>query len=295
MRYHTWLKSEERKDMYIDENEDDIFDFAGDTTVETDDEVNENEVEEEAEEAEESREPSINEDEVADEPDEEKEEKSDEEEPKKKDSKTQALDAERARRKQAEKELKELKAKIKAEKDTKEAEDIFSKEREAYKKKMLEGDLIDEDTADKLLDVFGNDVIKNKLDSERRSENERFEEEFQELKRDNMFMDADVYKPQMRELVTKNGLSARQAYMASISDAKFMQLKNDLKVEAEQKVLNNQERAEKINVGVQESKSEIQGTTYSKEEQRIAKETGLSLKEVHKRIKMDSIEEFEKL
>ena len=279
--------------MYNDEEEEeDIFDMAGDTTVETDEEdaVAENEEEE----AIESKEPSVDEEEVADEPDEEKEEPEDEVEEKKKDSKTQALDAERARRKQAEKELKELKAKLNAEQTQKEQEDILAKEKESMKKKMLEGDLIDEDTADKLLDVFGSDVIKNKLDNQERLEREAFEEEFQELKKDDLFMDADVYKPQMRELM-KKGLTAEQAYMASISKAKFIQMKKDLTTEAEQKILNNQERAERVSVGVQESKSDIQGTTYSKEEHRIAKETGLPLKEVHKRIKMDSIEDFEKL
>ena len=278
--------------MYNDEEED-IFDMAGDTTVETDEEdaVAENEEEEEVAE---SKEPSVDEEEVADEPDEEKEEPEDEVEEKKKDSKTQALDAERARRKQAEKELKELKAKLSAEQTQKEQEDILAKEKESMKKRMLEGDLIDEDTADKLLDVFGDDVIKNKLDNQERLEREAFEEEFQELKKDDLFMDADVYKPQMRELM-KKGLTAEQAYMASISKAKFIQMKKDLTTEAEQKILNNQERAERVSVGVQESKSDIQGTTYSKEEHRIAKETGLPLKEVHKRIKMDSIEDFEKL
>ena len=278
--------------MYNDEEEEDIFDMAGDTTVETDEEdaVAENEEEEVAE----SKEPSVDEEEVADEPDEEKEEPEDEVEEKKKDSKTQALDAERARRKQAEKELKELKAKLSAEQTQKEQEDILAKEKESMKKRMLEGDLIDEDTADKLLDVFGDDVIKNKLDNQERLEREAFEEEFQELKKDDLFMDADVYKPQMRELM-KKGLTAEQAYMASISKAKFIQMKKDLTTEAEQKILNNQERAERVSVGVQESKSDIQGTTYSKEEHRIAKETGLPLKEVHKRIKMDSIEDFEKL
>ena len=279
--------------MYNDEEEEDIFDMAGDTTVETDEEdaVAENEEEEEVAE---SKEPSVDEEEVADEPDEEKEEPEDEVEEKKKDSKTQALDAERARRKQAEKELKELKAKLSAEQTQKEQEDILAKEKESMKKRMLEGDLIDEDTADKLLDVFGDDVIKNKLDNQERLEREAFEEEFQELKKDDLFMDADVYKPQMRELM-KKGLTAEQAYMASISKAKFIQMKKDLTTEAEQKILNNQERAERVSVGVQESKSDIQGTTYSKEEHRIAKETGLPLKEVHKRIKMDSIEDFEKL
>lgn len=280
--------------MYIEEEDEDIFDMAGDTTVETDDE--DEKVEEEADDTEEvteSREPSIDKEEEADEQD-ESEDEVEEEEPKKKDNKTQALDAERARRKQAEKELKELKAKLNAEQTQKEQEDILAKEKESMKKKMLEGDLIDEETADKLLDVFGNDVIKNKLDNQERLERETFEDEFQELKKDDLFMDADVYKPQMRELM-KKGLTAEQAYMASISKAKFMQMKKDLTTEAEQKILNNQERAERVSVGVQESKSDIQGTTYSKEEHRIAKETGLPLKEVHKRIKMDSIEDFEKL
>ena len=153
------------------------------------------------------------------------------------------------------------------------------------KKKMLEGDLIDEETADKLLDAFGNDVIKNKLDNQSRLEREKFEEEFSELKKEDLFMDADNYKEQMRDLM-KKGLSARQAYMASVSDARFIQMKKDLQVEAEQRLLNSSEKAKKIDVGVQESKSEVRGTTYSKEEQRIAKETGLPLKEV---------DDFEKL
>lgn len=279
--------------MVYEEEED--FDLAGENPVPTDDEVDDvDEVEENDAEEELDEEETHDDEETSGDESDESEEEEEEEEPKKKDSKTQALDAERARRKQAEKELKELKAKLKAEDDKKTEEDTITKEREDMKKKMLEGDLIDEETADKLLDAFGNDVIKNKLDNQSRLEREKFEEEFSELKKEDLFMDADNYKEQMRDLM-KKGLSARQAYMASVSDARFIQMKKDLQVEAEQRLLNSSERANKIDVGVQESKSETKGTVYSKEEQRIAKETGLPVKEVHKRIKMDSIDDFEKL
>ena len=72
----------------------------------------------------------------------------------KKDSRIQALDSERAKRKQAEKELRELKAQIEAEKTAKEDGERVIKERESYKQKMLEGDLIDEETANKLLGLL---------------------------------------------------------------------------------------------------------------------------------------------
>ena len=286
----------------MEELENDDLDLVGETTIpdEDDDSGNEEAVRDDAE----STDVSVDDegdtsDDEEDEPDEDEnsedeDEEEEEEKPKGRDSKTQALDAERARRKQAEKELKELKAKLDADKVQKEQEDILAKERAAYKQKMLEGDLIDEETADKLLDVFGNDVIKNKLDNERRTEHELFEEKFQELKKKDLYMDADVYKPQIETLM-KKGLTAEQAYMASISESRFMQMRKDLQIEAEQKILNNQEKAERISVGVQESKSEVKGTTYSKEEQRIAKETGLPVKEVHKRMKINSIEDIEKL
>ena len=208
--------------------------------------------------------------------------------------KAKALSQERARRKAAEKELKELKAQLEAKEVAKENEEEIAKEREAYKKKMLEGDLVDEDVADKLLDVFGEDLIKTKIANQKRTEAESFEEAISELKKDELFMDAAAYKPQIIELM-KKGLTAKQAYMASISDSKFSQMKKDIQVETEQRLLNSQEKASKVDVGVPEAKSEVKRGNYTKREQEIAKETGLPVSEVHKRSTMFSIEDIENL
>ena len=269
------------------------FDLIGGAPAPTDEVEDEEEVEETSgEEAEEEVEEKA---ETENEPDEEEVE---EEKPTVKDSKTQALSAERARRKAAEKELKELKAKIDAEKTAKDNEDKIAKEREAYKQKMLEGDLVDEEVADKLLDVFGEDIIKTKIANQARTEAEDFENAISELKRSDLFMDADNYKPQIKELM-KKGLTAKQAYMASISDGKFSQLKKDLEIEAEQRVLNSTAKADKVDLGAAEAKSEVKRGTYTKREQEIAKETGLPVAEVHKRYlkpgETYSMEDIEKL
>ena len=216
--------------MYLEDDED--FDLIGGAPAPTDeDDVKdeEEEVEETSEEAEEEEEA----EEVSDEaePDEEKVEE------KPKDNRTKALTAERARRKEAERKLKELEAKLDAEKVAKENEDKISKEREAYKKKMLEGDLVDEEVADKLLDVFGDDIIKTKIANQARAEAEDFDKELSELKKDDLFMDADVYKPQIKEFMSK-GLTMEEAYFASLSRARVSQLKKDMEVEIEQKLLN---------------------------------------------------------
>ena len=286
LRYHTWLKSEERTTMFIEDEED--FDLVGGAPEEetNDEEVEESAKEEEASESEDTQE----EEEKA----ESQEEEEPDEEPQKKDWKHQALDAERSRRKAAEKELKELKAKLEAEKTAKSQEDRVAKEREAYKAKMLEGDLVDEDVAEKLLDVFGDDIIKNKIATQTRLEEESFENQLADLKKDDMFMDADVYKPQIKELMNK-GLSMEEAYFASVGKTRFSQMKKDMEVELEQKLLNNDKKAEEIDVGHAEEKGTTKGRKYTTREQEIAKETGLPVQEVHKRSKMFSIEDFENL
>lgn len=214
------------------------------------------------------------------------------------DNRTKALTQERARRKAAEKELKELKAKMEAAKEDEQQEDAVAKEREAYKKKMLDGDLVAEDVADKLLDVFADDLIKAKIANQKREEAESFEDAISELKKDDLFMDADAYKPKIMELM-KKGLTAKEAYMASLSTSRFAQMKKDLEIETEQRILNSQSKAEKVDVGVAESKSEVKKGNYTKREQEIAKETGLSVAEVHKRYMRPgetySIEDIEKL
>ncbi len=270
--------------------DDEEFDLIGNTTDEPDD------VKEEVEPSEEEPAEEEETEEVKEEAETQEEEP--DEEPKEKDWKHQALDAERARRKAAEKELKELKAQLDAEKTAKENEDKVLKEREAYKKKMLEGDIVDEEVADKLLDVFGDDIIKNKIANQARTEAENFDRAISELKKDELFMDADVYKPKIKEFMDK-GLTIEEAYMASVGKARFSQMKKDLEVEAEQRILNSREKADRIDVGHAEAKSEIKRGKYTKREQEIARETGLTVEEVHKRYikpgEVFSIEDMENL
>ena len=279
--------------MYFEDDED--FDLIGGAPAPTDEDNDYEEAEETSEEEAEEAEEEVEEKAKADtEPDEEEVE----EKPIVKDNKTQALSAERARRKAAEKELKELRAQIDADKLAKDNEDKVAKEREAYKEKMLEGGLVDEDIADKLLDVFGEDIIKTKIASQARAEAEDFDRELSELKKDELFMDADVYKPQIKEFM-KKGLSMEEAYFASLSRARISQMKKDMETEIEQKLLNNNDRLSKVDVGHTEAKSEVKKGTYTKREQEIARETGLTVAEVHKRYirpgETFSIEDMEKL
>ena len=285
LRYHTWRKSEERTDMLYEDDED--FDLIGGAPAPTDEDdvKDEEEVEETSNEAEEEEEEAQEEETDETEPDEEKVEE------KPKDNRTKALTAERARRKEAERKLKELEAKLDAEKVAKENEDKISKEREAYKRKMLEGDLVDEEVADKLLDVFGEDIIKTKIANQARAEAEDFDKELSELKKDDLFMDADVYKPQIKEFMSK-GLTMEEAYFASLSRARVAQLKKDMEVEIEQKLLNNNEKTSKIDVGHAEAKSEVKKGKYTKREQEIANETGLSVQDVKKRSGMFELEDM---
>lgn len=264
--------------MYIEDDED--FDLIGGAPAPTDEDDVASE-EEEVEEEETSNE--AEEEEVV-------EEKEPDEEPKK-DNRTQALSAERARRKAAERELKELKAKLEADELAKTNEDKISKEREAYKKKMLEGDLVDEEVADKLLDVFGDDIIKTKIANQARAEAEDFDRELSELKKDDLFMDADVYKPQIKELM-KKGLTMEEAYFASVGKSRFTQMKKDMEVELEQKLLNNSDKADKIDVGHVEEKGVVKKGKYTKREQEIASETGLSVQDVKKRSGMFELEDM---
>lgn len=264
--------------MYIEDDED--FDLIGGAPAPTDEDDVASE-EEEVEEEETSNE--AEEEEVV-------EEKGPDEEPKK-DNRTQALSAERARRKAAERELKELKAKLEADELAKTNEDKISKEREAYKKKMLEGDLVDEEVADKLLDVFGDDIIKTKIANQARAEAEDFDRELSELKKDDLFMDADVYKPQIKELM-KKGLTMEEAYFASVGKSRFTQMKKDMEVELEQKLLNNSDKADKIDVGHVEEKGVAKKGKYTKREQEIANETGLSVQDVKKRSGMFELEDM---
>ena len=260
--------------MFYEDDEE--LDLVGNTTIE-DDETTEPE-EEEVEEVEEE---------------EVKEDTKDE-----KDSKVQALDSERARRKAAEKELKELRAKLEQEKNKEEDEKAFNSKREDLRKKLLEKDVMDEEVADTILSALGDDLIKTSIASERKTKEENFDRALSELKQDEMFMDADTYKPQIRELMDK-GLSIEEAYFASVGKSRFSQMKKDLEVELEQKLLNNGDKADKIDIGHAEEKGAIKRGKYTKREQEIARETGLTVEEVHKRYirpgEVFSIEDMENL
>lgn len=216
----------------------------------------------------------------------------------KKDSKTQALDSERARRKAAEKELKELRATLEAQKAKEEDAKAFNDKKETIRKKLLEKDVMDEEVADTILNALGDDLIKTQISAERRTKEEEFDRALSELKKDELFMDADVYRPRIKELMEK-GLTIEEAYLASVGRSRFSQMKKDLEVEAEQRILNSEDRADRIDIGHAEAKGEAKRGKYTKREQEIARETGLSVEEVHKRYirpgEVFSIDDMEKL
>lgn len=264
--------------MEAEELDDEVIQFGHGSTEEPTEEPEE----EVAKEQEKAEEPAP--EKVEETPDEEKK-------PATKDNKMQALDYERARRKQAEKRLKELETERENQARAKEEEETITKERENLKAKMLEGDLIDEDIANKLLDTLGEDIIKAKLANKRLAEEEKFERDFTELKKDDMYMDADNYKAKIKEFV-KKGLTMEEAYGAAIPASRHTQLKKDMEIEIEQKILNTDQKAADIDIGHTEAKGETQRTSYTKEEQMIARETGLDVKEVHKRMNMKTLDEF---
>lgn len=279
------------------EDEED-FDLIGKVAAPTDDDDVNDEKEEETSKDEAEKEDTVKDEEETSDESEPDEEETEEEKPKAQDNRAKALSAERARRKEAERKLKELEAKINAEKLAQTQEEQIAKEREAYKQKMLAGDIVDEEVADKLLDVFGDDIIKNKIANQKREEDEDFDMKFSELKKDELYMDADVYKPRIKELVAK-GLTIEEAYGAAVGSGRLSQLKKDLEIEVEQKLLNNNNKADATDVGHAEVKGEVKRGKYTKREQEIARETGVSLEEVHKRYmrpgELFSIDDLENL
>lgn len=260
---------------------DEELDLVGDTTVPEDEEeeVRETDTEEKA---------------PADEEETHDDEEQEEEEPKKEDNTHKALDSERARRKAAEKRLKELEASIQAEKDKKEDEEAYLKKREDIKKKLVENEIMGDEVADTILEALADDLIKSQISNERRNKELDFDNNFAEFKKDELFMDADVYKPEIKELM-KKGLSMEQAYFASAGKSRFSQMKKDMEVEIEQKLLNTERKADEVDIGHIEDKNAVKRTKYTKREQEIAKETGLTVEEVHKRSGMFSIEDLENL
>ena len=212
------------------------------------------------------------------------------EEPKK-DKYRQALDSERAKRKNAERKLKELQAEIEKSKNLKQNEERVKTEKESLKQKLMQDDMIDEDVADRLINTLGEDLIKQKIRNETKEAEENFEKEFKEFSNDEMFYDAEDYKDEIKALMNK-GLSMKSAYFALAGEDKVANIRKDLEVEIEQKLLNNSNKAEKVNVGHEESKDETKRTKYTKKEQEYANELGMDIKEVHKRLNATTLDEI---
>ena len=210
------------------------------------------------------------------------------------DPKTQALDSERARRKQVEKELKDLKAQLNQEKIQKEDEEKLIKEKENLKKELLEGDLFDEEVADKIVDTIGGKLLQGQIVQERKTEEENFDKEFSEFSKNDLYQDAEVYKPEIKELMQK-GLTMEQAYRAAMPSGRFEQMRKDMEIEIEQKLLNSEKMADEVDTGHAEAKDEVKRTQYSKREQEIAQMTGMDIKEVHKRSKVSTLDEIMEL
>ena len=232
-------------------------------------------------------------DETKDEQTEETEDKGEKEtkEDKPKDKNIQALDSERARRKKAEAKMKELEAEIAKMKNSKEDEAKINSESENLKKELLEGELLDEEIADKLVKTFGKGLIEQKIKNERFEKEEAFNKEFKQLTEDEMFYDAEEYKEEIKGLMEK-GLSMKGAYFALAGENKMASIRKDLEVEIEQKLLNNTNKAERVNVGHEEAKDEAQRSRYTKRESELARETNLDVKDVHKRLQATTLDEI---
>lgn len=216
------------------------------------------------------------------------EEEESKEEPKK-DKNKQILDSERAKRKSAEKKLRELQAEMDKIKSAKQNEEKIQSEKESLKQKLMQDDMIDEEVAERLISTIGEDLIKQRIENEARESESRFEREFNEFSKDEMYYDAEEYKDEIKTLMGK-GLSMKSAYFALAGENKMASIRKDLEVEIEQKLMNNTNKAEKVNVGHEESKDEVKRTRYTKREQEIANELGIDVKEVHNRLNTTTLD-----
>lgn len=209
-------------------------------------------------------------------------EEGEKEEPKK-DKNRQILDSERAKRKNAEKKLRELQAEMDKIKNAKQNEEKIQSEKDSLKAKLMQDDMIDEEVAERLINTIGEDLIKQRIQNEAKEAEASFDREFNEFSKDEMYYDAEEYKDEIKALMSK-GLSMKSAYFALAGENKMASIRKDLEVEIEQKLLNNTNKAEKVNVGHEESKDETKRTRYTKREQEIANELGMDIKEVHNRL-----------
>lgn len=191
---------------------------------------------------------------------------------------TKALNAERTLRKKYEKQISD-------DKETEEAEIKIAED--DIRKKLKEGksDLSD-DVVDDLMNTFGKSLAKSEVKNARRE----VEREILELKRNPMYIDADEHGKEIRELM-KNGLTAEQAYWATVGSSKLTTEMNKKATasEIEEKQRLNKERASQgfvngVSVG-DETKP-----TYTEKERAIASATGMSEEEVKARNKSFTID-----
>lgn len=218
----------------------------------------------------------------------EQEEVSDE---KPRDKNVQALDAERARRKRAEAEIKELKAQLEGKSLAEKAEEKVNAEKDNLKALLMKDDLIDEEVADRLMETFGNKFAVDAVTTRERQEEESFDAQLDTLMSNDVFCDANTYRDSIKSYMEK-GLDIESAYFASAGKNKLALMRKELEVEAEQRLLNSNARIEDIDVGSAQSKGEAKHTSYTKLEQRLANESGFDAKEVRKRMNANTLDEF---
>ena len=193
-----------------------------------------------------------------------------------------ALLAERAK---YQRRLKELKAELEK-----------SKGDDETKKKLDELGL-DESIAETLASLISNS--KSKADNVEALVNKKFRDlEFENLKSDSFYSDAEEHREELEEMAEKTGMSVRQCYNALFGDKKFKLSQAELRSQIEQEVLANiNKRQEYGNIdttenGNTEVKSKLKLT---KDEVGFAKAAGMTPAEYAAFKNAKDVSQFEKI
>lgn len=193
-----------------------------------------------------------------------------------------ALLAERAK---YQRRLKELKAELEK-----------SKGADETKKKLDELGL-DESVAETLASLISNS--KSKADNVEALVNRKFRDlEFENLKSDPFYSDAEEHREELEEMAEKTGMSVRQCYNALFGDKKFKLSQAELRSQIEQEVLANiKKRQEYGNIdttenGNTEVKSKLKLT---KDEVSFAKAAGMTPAEYAAFKNAKDVSQFEKI
>ena len=193
-----------------------------------------------------------------------------------------ALLAERAK---YQRRLKELKAELEK-----------SKGDDETKKKLDELGL-DESIAETLASLINNS--KSKADNVEALVNRKFRDlEFENLKSDPFYSDAEEHREELEEMAEKTGMSVRQCYNALFGDKKFKLSQAELRSQIEQEVLANiKKRQEYGNIdttenGNTEVKSKLKLT---KDEVSFAKAAGMTPAEYAAFKNAKDVSQFEKI